>query len=888
MPSKLSVHIREYPEDIWDAMGRMQPRVVKVFDHTSEMNIDTLKRVAKPLVIFRQSTPHNDFETSSADSFVAELTQTDALQKLAGRGILWEGINEPGIGHEGMPKDVERAKALNRWYVRFAELMHARGEKVAGFSWSTGNPTDEHLRWIIPHITEAAAAVDAHAFHEYTKPRFDNPRSDWRRYRLFEQALPSHARKPVVITETGVDERGDPATSGWAAQMTAAEYLRWLAEYDDCINADPYVLGATIYTLKDPLWPSFEIAGEALGRLAEYAAGKGGGTVLGEAWPVPDFVARSRGEEIETSYSFVVKPRRTKQGKAATLRWQVTGASGVYLNGQEVTPDGERVVVPQRTTGYRLHIEFPDLSYKDLDVVAAVDARVTRAAGPVPSRPASVVLDAANLERLKHYPRPPKDNGIGLHFHLDLRDDIIRDTVDHLTSIRATWTLIYAQDELQAEKAATACFRAGIMPVVRPGRLVDEGFDPKPYVEALRKALAASDFPHDEKNPPLYVQIYNEPEDEREWSNERPKNWAGIFGRNWANVAVQVYDAGGYPGIQVLDRPGFDAAVDSVAALGRQDIWQRAFFAHHNYGSNHPADYPYDERNQLDAPGQTILGDYTAVLKFLAHAAWMKERLGFVLPLIGGEGGWLFGCEEDHRYPKVETELHAQYTQEMFERLRTGVLSNGEPLPDYLFSIKPWIAGSWTYGGQNWWGNFLRPDGKLTQTIEAVQAIPPFVRRFSWGEPEEPKPKPKPKPQPHPEPQPAPLDWDPRLDELGVQLTRAADPVTWRLISARFQDESESGGRHHVFIRAESVDGSPAAGVRFVVDWLGRLPQEMPGFTTTDAQGAGNVPIFITLHPDKKDGIQFAKAADEPSDVVTGMGLPYNHHVSFALTYRRQ
>jgi len=121
-----------------------------------------------------------------------------------------------------------------------------------------------------------------------------------------------------------------------------------------------------------------------------------------------------------------------------------------------------------------------------------------------------------------------------------------------------------------------------------------------------------------------------------------------------------------------------------------------------------------------------------------------------------------------------------------------------------------------------------------------------------------------------------------------VQLTRAADPVTWRLISARYRDESESGGRHHVFIRAEKADGSPAAGVRFVVDWLGRLPQETPGFTTTDAQGEGNVPMFITLHPDRKDGIQLAKAADEPSDVVTGMGLPYNHHVVFALTFRRQ
>ena len=256
MPSKLSIHIRDYPENIWDDVSRMQPRVVKVFDHNSEMNIDALKRVARPLVIFRQATPNNDFQTRSAESFVAELEQTGTLSKLAGRGILWEGINEPGIGDDGTEANRKRAKALNDWYVRFAELMHNRGEKVAGFSWSTGNPTDRQLQWIIPLVTGAAAAVDAHAFHEYAKPRSGTPFSDWGRYRLFERALPAHARKPVVITEAGVDDIGDAGTSGWAAQMTAGQYLELLARYDQAISADNYVLGATIYTLKDPNWPS--------------------------------------------------------------------------------------------------------------------------------------------------------------------------------------------------------------------------------------------------------------------------------------------------------------------------------------------------------------------------------------------------------------------------------------------------------------------------------------------------------------------------------------------------------------------------------------------------------------------------------------------------------
>lgn len=899
MPSKLSIHIRDYPDGIWDVVRRMQPRVVKVFNHTSDMNVDTLKRVAKPLVVFRQFTKNNDFQVHSADEFVAELARDGGgLSKLAGKGILWEGINEPGIGQDGSPADIEKAKALNAWYVRFADLMHQRGEKVAGFSWSTGNPTDKQLKWIIPLLTDAAAAVDAHAFHEYAKPRSQTPTSDWGRYRLFEQALPPHARKPVVITEAGVDDLGDPGTSGWAVQMTAPAYIDLLARYDEMLAADDYVLGATVYTLKDPDWPSFEIEGEALGRLADYMASRGGGTVLGPVWPVPNFEVAGRGEEEVIAYAFTVEPDAITAGQSARLSWQVRGATRVLLDGSAVTLQGAATVWPATTTGYRLHIEFNDGSHKDLNVVVVVDAAARGEAVAAPSRPPIVTLSDDNLARLRTYPRPPQDNGIGLHFHLDLSDHHIAETVKNLKSIRATWTLIYASDELQAERAARACFQAGIMPVVRISKLIDEGFDPVPYVEAVRRAWKASDFPGTDENPPLYIQIYNEPEDGREWENTPSSHRAQVFGRNWAGQADRVLRAGGRPGLQVLSRPPFDAAVDAVAAMGRQVIWDRAFFVHHNYGQNHPPAYPYDARSQADNPGITIQQDDTAALKFLTHAVWMQERLGFVLPLIGGEGGWWEGNDEDKRYAKVDWTLQAEYTRAMYEALFTGVLANGEPLPDYLFSITAWIAGSFRFASQNWWGNILRKDGKITDTIEAMQRMPVFVRRFSWDGEGAPPPhvvEPPPHEEDSPPPQEPPLapsetetQWDARLDELGVGLTRSTEPGAWRLVSARYQDENEAGGKHHVFIRAENADGSPAAGVRFVVDWVGRRPEDNPGFTTTNAQGEGDVPIFIQLHPDKKDGIQFAQADGAPSDAVSGMGLPNNRHVCFLLTFRRQ
>jgi hypothetical protein len=64
----------------------------------------------------------------------------------------------------------------------------------------------------------------------------------------------------------------------------------------------------------------------------------------------------------------------------------------------------------------------------------------------------------------------------------------------------------------------------------------------------------------------------------------------------------------------------------------------------------------------------------------------------------------------------------------VFDWFRTGVLSNGEPLPDYLFAFCPWLLSS-KLDDSAWFDSFA---GDHTPTIEAVQAIPPYVRRFSW------------------------------------------------------------------------------------------------------------------------------------------------------------
>ncbi len=1068
MPSKISIHLSAYPNRAFDILQKMQPGVVKVFNFSSEINIDEIsRRCPNAVIVYRQYT-NQDYH-GAADAFFKELG--DTLNKMHGRGILWEGINEPIV------KSVDDAKALNAWYVRFAQLMHAQGELVAGFSWSTGNPTPDIQSAIIPYLADAAAAADVHAFHEYYSTT--HGQKDWGGYRAFEQALPATARKPVVITEAGLDDNGDPHTGGWRGKITPQAYLDILKAYDALLLQDPYVLGATVFQWGDYAWPSFDLD-SMIDLLANYVASVGGGLVTPRPWPVltspsqptysfsatPNTITAGQsatlkwdvdgvqavyldgtgvtGHSTQTvtptqsttytlqlvffdgstkdltatvtvtpstgpTYSFSVTPATVSAGQSAILKWDVDGVRAVYLDGQGVTGHATRTVTPAQTTTYTLHIVFLDNSTKDLTATVTVQAvpppqsasfsatpnTITTGASatlvwttqgasavslngqPVaasgsqvvaptqtttytlhvvfadtttkdltatvtvvpappggPTRPPTIVLTPENTAHLKTYPRPAQDNGRGLHFNIDLRDTTISNTVPHLSSIHCKWTMIFAQDELQAGRAAKACWDAGILPVVRIGKKLDEPFDPVPYVNAL-KAIGA----------PPYVQIYNEPGDIREWNHypSPPSDAAGIFGARWGEKANLVYQAGGFPGIQCLNRGEFQAAVN--AAGKDSPVWQKAFFVQHNYGANHPPAYPYDARNQQDHPGETIFQDNVGVLAFLDIAHWMMDYLGFVIPIVGGEGGWEYGASQDNRYPPVSQPYHARYHTEMFDWFRMGKLSNGEPLPDYVFSITPWIEGGW--GADDWWGGVL---GDKTLTTNAVAAIPPFVRLFSWDGGAPPAPMFSFLATPmsiftgasstlewHVDgasdislngqgvvahgtqvvaplqtttyalsvafldgttrelsatvtvsipPPPPGVQWDPRLDTLGVRVKQIDAPQAWRIIAVQLQDPGQSSNDHHVYFKASRADGTPAAGVKFVIDWVGRDSGAAPAMVTTDATGAVTCPLWASMNPNLQNGIYFATTKDEPGDTVSGMGLPNGRHVNFILTYQ--
>jgi hypothetical protein len=65
---------------------------------------------------------------------------------------------------------------------------------------------------------------------------------------------------PLLLTEGGVDDSGNPNTSGWRARGSAADYQRWLNWFDARMQEDPYVVGCTLFQNGDPGgWWSFEL-----------------------------------------------------------------------------------------------------------------------------------------------------------------------------------------------------------------------------------------------------------------------------------------------------------------------------------------------------------------------------------------------------------------------------------------------------------------------------------------------------------------------------------------------------------------------------------------------------------------------------------------------------
>ncbi|MBU0493221.1 MAG: hypothetical protein KKA73_02875 [Chloroflexi bacterium] len=327
---------------------------------------------------------------------------------------------------------------------------------------------------------------------------------------------------------------------------------------------------------------------------------------------------------------------------------------------------------------------------------------------PTPSSTPSPTPKPLNLAdqppmTIGDWPRPSGDNGRGMHFtiHPYYEEAELDRQIARLKYMNVKWCLVLYADENQLEKAATRFRDAGIYVVWRKSK--------RPY-ERIYGLKEDIHYLQSLGMPP-YMQIYNEPTLGAEW--EKDKVDIPVYLENFALAARDVYNAGGYVGLQLVNEKLLVETLRYLKQRGGEPIFHRMFFIPHPYALNHPPDYAQD---------------VNGVLGFLPYARIFQEEIGFVPPMIAGEGGWKYHSDADGRYPQVDDQLHRDYYVELFNWFRTGTLSNGDPLPDYLLAFCPWLISD-KLDDNAWYDSFA---GDRTLTIEAVRVIPPFTRRFSW------------------------------------------------------------------------------------------------------------------------------------------------------------
>jgi hypothetical protein len=335
------------------------------------------------------------------------------------------------------------------------------------------------------------------------------------------------------------------------------------------------------------------------------------------------------------------------------------------------------------------------------------DPTVTPSPAPPTSTP-SPVPDTLTLAdwpalSLAEWPRPLNDNGLCIHNITEQYYDEqnLSLQISRLKEMNIRWTLLLYGDENMLKIAAPMFRDAGITVVwrkmLRPyERYYDWGRD----IQVLRDLGVEP-----------YMQIYNEPSLPAEWDNKEMDQ--ASFMENFISAAAQVYNAGGYVGVQTVDNDWLVQALEEIKRRGGEKIFGRMFLIPHPYGLNHPPDY---------------VEDPNGVLGFLQQAKVVSDTIGFVPPMIAGEGGWKWNATDDSRFPPIDAERHRDYHLAVFDWFRTGQLSNGQPLPDELFAFCPWLLSS-KLDDSAWFDSFY---GDHVPTIEAVKALPAFVRRFSW------------------------------------------------------------------------------------------------------------------------------------------------------------
>jgi hypothetical protein len=128
---------------------------------------------------------------------------------------------------------------------------------------------------------------------------------------------------------------------------------------------------------------------------------------------------------------------------------------------------------------------------------------------------------------------------------------------------------------------------------------------------------------------------------------------------------------------------------------------------------------------------------------------------------------------------------------------------------------------------------------------------------------------------------------DPRSYWVQVVDPTSSTTPYWDLVGYAYQDETQSGGNHNVYVTVIDEHGAPLSGVSVWLKWPDAQGNESQQFTLT---GATNYGLYGgPFYPDQGQCGPYTVYVVSPSISTQArcLGLPANRHVNYLLTYQR-
>ena len=234
----------------------VQPKWVKILDHNADFVRAAQEASPETKWLGRLYMPDQGDLIRQTEEGAEETFRRMQEQGTWSMISTWETANETGAHptHNYM-----------RYELRLVELLHNAGKQVAvqGCSMGTwaGSESDPMYDWRSNWVHEVLRVANFINLHEYNFPRMDSPEGvSWLtlRYRRMWDVLPDDCKKPLLITECGIDQGGH---GGWKVFTDINDYLSQLEWYRQECMKDSYVeaLFPFCFGTADSTWETYDL-----------------------------------------------------------------------------------------------------------------------------------------------------------------------------------------------------------------------------------------------------------------------------------------------------------------------------------------------------------------------------------------------------------------------------------------------------------------------------------------------------------------------------------------------------------------------------------------------------------------------------------------------------